>query len=560
MAIKFKKISSSSGDTLSSALNGTLTSYSNQDITKITPYLFYENTQLETMITPNVTTVGEYAFYNCSALNNLKLGALTSVGKYAFYNCANMPDLDLSQVEGTIGEYAFYNCDALTDLTLLKATYVDDYTFSYCSNIKKIYCPEMKGINSYSFYKLDSVEEIDMPKLTSMDNYGFEYCPNLKKVNFPEMEYPRYYFIAYCNAIEEIYLPKVKSISRYGIYQNTKLKTLIFDSVTSFDMEAMAGCNSLNKLIIRTDSTSISLYNRTDSYGSMPTNFKQNNGKIYLLSHLVDSYKEKTPWNYWAECIRPIFSVNSFDIGTFNQTTNANNETILTAIPNGNTKFTGWYNGDIAEEKVIKSAEYTPLDVAYPFEINENGYWQNTNQKQGNTISIGRFYFNIEEANQKLTIMYLQSSESGYDYGVIGNIDTALTQDINATGYMSLKGQTVTTPQEIIIENIGVGQHFIDILYRKDSSVDNSLDTLQVKVGIDTNKTKQIVLGELYSKERQINIGIVDEKTMLPLNLVATFEEVEGGSIYEEPIQNGEELTITQLYNSTKNIDTLEVE
>lgn len=547
----------SKADTLSSALTGTLTSYSSQDITKITPYLFYENTRLKTINTPNVTTVGEYAFYNCSALKNLNLGALTSVGAHAFEYCQKIPDLDLSQVEGTIGDKAFYCCYNLTNLTLLKATDIGDKAFYSCDKIKKIYCPELTNFSTYAFSSLDSLEEVDMPKLTSAGSYGFEYCSKLKKVNFPSLTYLNTYFLAYCDSIEEIYLPKVTYTNERALHQNINLKKVIFDNIRSFGAGALSRCSSLEQIIIRTDYDNISYRNENNDNGSFPTDFK---GKFFFLSHLVDTYKSNTDWSRYADQIRPIYSTNIIGSGRINQTINESNETILTAISNGNAEFIGWYTGDIAEEKIIEQAEHTSLDVAYPFEINENGYWQNTNQNQHSTVSIGRFNFNIEETNQKLIITYLQSSEANYDYGVIGNIDTALTQDVNASGYISLKGQTITTPKEIIIENIGIGQHFIDILYRKDNSANNGLDALQVKVGVDTNKTKQIPSGELYSEERQINIGIVDEKTMLPLNLVATFEVVEGGSIYEEPIQNGKELTITQLYNSTKNIDTLEVE
>ena len=51
--------------------------------------------------------------------------------------------------------------------------------------------------------------------------------------------------------------------------------------------------------------------------------------------------------------------------------------------------FKGWYNGFVETVRVVISslpATYEIPQVTYPFELNDDGYYQNTNQKQKNTF------------------------------------------------------------------------------------------------------------------------------------------------------------------------------
>lgn len=520
-----KILTAEENDTLNAVLNGTLVSYSNASITKIPAYLFSENINLATFNAPNVTSVGDYAFNKCSNLSNINLGPLKSIGKYAFYNCSKIKNLDLTQLSGQIPEYAFYNCQELEELNSPLLTRIDQYGIYNCKNIKKIDCPEITYLGYYSCYLLEDLEEVNLPKLSSTDSKVFQYCHKLKEAVFPSLTYAGSYFIAYCNNIEYIYLPLATSLSSYAFYRNENLKTVILDKVTSIGSQALDDCKKLERLIIRNDYSSINFYSGT--YGSLDTEFS---GKIYFLSHLVETYKSKTNWSTWGDNMRPIYSVNSFDIGSVNQTTNENNETILTAVPNENSRFVGWYNGDYEYTEIVVNQEnvnYEDLGITYPLALNDNGYYQNTNNGAHNKFSAGRFKFNIEQENQIVRVSYIQPKTSNYyNYGIIGNIDEAINLDINYKNGTSLKSISNTTGY-IIFENLSVGEHFIDIKYVETyGSGSTNPNIFQVKIEVGDLKTVQVPLGELYSTEHEINIGVIDEKTMMPLNLVAAFEEV----------------------------------
>jgi hypothetical protein len=104
--------------------------------------------------------------------------------------------------------------------------------------------------------------------------------------------------------------------------------------------------------------------------------------------------------------------------------------------------------------------------------------------------------------------------------------------------------------------NLNAQSHFIDVAYTKDGSAMNGTDTFQIK--IEHMSASNMTLSPdavLLSTETSINIGVVDEQTMEPLNLVAVF-----AGNYEQPTQNGDELLVTQVYRSEQNENILEVE
>lgn len=118
----------------------------------------------------------------------------------------------------------------------------------------------------------------------------------------------------------------------------------------------------------------------------------------------------------------------------------------------------------------------------YGFTLNSAGYYESGNKGVGNSYAICRVNFNVPVA----TTAYfdcINYGESNYDYGLIGNVDTALalSYDADTSVFHTFKGlqsadvQTVSYP-------LSAGTHFVDVKYRKDSSVNSNNDTLQFKV------------------------------------------------------------------------------
>ena len=125
--------------------------------------------------------------------------------------------------------------------------------------------------------------------------------------------------------------------------------------------------------------------------------------------------------------------------------------------------------------------------ASYGFELNSNGYYESTNQGHGNSAAVVRVSFNLETACV-VTFSYINYAEARYDYGIFGNIDTALgtTNSADSNAYLSCSTNTYNTANvQTVTYQMSAGSHFIDVKYRKDSSTNSYNDSLQFKVSIE---------------------------------------------------------------------------
>jgi len=71
----------------------------------------------------DVTKVGSYAFFACASLADVKFGSATSIGSYAFRQCTSLVTAIFDAVT-SIGEYAFQGDAALESLVITQSTRV----------------------------------------------------------------------------------------------------------------------------------------------------------------------------------------------------------------------------------------------------------------------------------------------------------------------------------------------------------------------------------------------------------------------------------------------------
>lgn len=121
----------------------------------------------------------------------------------------------------------------------------------------------------------------------------------------------------------------------------------------------------------------------------------------------------------------------------------------------------------------------------YGFSLNSStGYYVSTNNGQASTAAVARLNFNFP-VMCLVTIQYINYAEAGNDFGIFGNIDTALstsnTIDTNAKLVCNNASYNISTPQTLTYE-VDSGSHYIDIKYRKNDTVNSNNDTLQFKV------------------------------------------------------------------------------
>lgn len=350
---------------------------------------------------------------------------------------------------------------------------------------------------------LEYVPHLNTKNVSSAHNM-FEYCYNLKRVDFSHLPCGEYMFYD-CHALKDI------------IIRNYKYQT--------FEAESLANCYH---------------FNGTQDDDHNPDGLKD--GRIYVPSSEIDNFKRivRNSYNIGVnlnadEVVRPIYSVATPTNGEIDQVINENNEVILTAMPYDEYNFIGWYNGEYimpgnVSGQVIEGQ--SPDDEEYPWSYDDEfEMYVNGNRYESDTVSCIRFNFTVTEPDQRLKITYYQNAANP-NFGCIGQVDEEY-DSYNTGGDVlyDISMSDMYEEREVVYrDNLSLGDHFIDIKFAY-NLYNSSTAMFMVKVELVSAGGSQVLVGELYSTEPEINIGVVDEQTMDPLNLIAVFD----GESSDEP-------------------------
>lgn len=127
--------------------------------------------------------------------------------------------------------------------------------------------------------------------------------------------------------------------------------------------------------------------------------------------------------------------------------------------------------------------------VTYGFVLNASGYYESTNQGVADSFALCRISFDAPAATN-IHIYFIHSGETTYDYGTIGAVDQALSRSTSVDsnvlfiGNVANKHSTSEQSVEATIPQGSDGQHFIDVKYVKDSSVDNAPDSIAFRIEV----------------------------------------------------------------------------
>ena len=152
-------------------------------------------------------------------------------------------------------------------------------------------------------------------------------------------------------------------------------------------------------------------------------------------------------------------------------------------------------------ERTDSPASYDVENVgSYGFELNSSGYYVNNNVGISKTAAVCRVTFNVP-VSATATFTFTNYSEQGYDFGVFGELDTALNHNYYSAGNYGanitdddykLACNTSTynnTSTHTLEYTMSAGEHFVDVKYSKDDASDDNDDTLKFKVAITLNES-----------------------------------------------------------------------
>ena len=151
-------------------------------------------------------------------------------------------------------------------------------------------------------------------------------------------------------------------------------------------------------------------------------------------------------------------------------------------------------------EKTDDPASYEVENVGeYGFDLNSSGYYVSNNKGISKTASVCRVNFSVP-VSATITFTFINYSEEGYDFGVFGNIDTALNHNYYPAGSSEATisdssyklacntSSYNTNSTHTLTYSMSAGDHFIDVKYSKDDASDANSDTLQFKVSVELDE------------------------------------------------------------------------
>lgn len=146
--------------------------------------------------------------------------------------------------------------------------------------------------------------------------------------------------------------------------------------------------------------------------------------------------------------------------------------------------------------------------ASYGFSQNSAGYWEGENKGVKSSYAICRVHFEVAAACD-ITFDVINYAESRYDYGLMGNLDSALKLSIDPDGTVKQNFNTTHSASVVNVtyEDVPAGSHFIDIKYRKDSSTNSNNDSFQFKV--QAAPTYQVLSAESMAMIRAEDADLV---------------------------------------------------
>jgi len=214
---------------------------------------------------------------------------------------------------------------------------------------------------------------------------------------------------------------------------------------------------------------------------------------------------------------------------------------LITSFPIYSQKLLFYDNEELFHEEVKEEEPIAvmveSLGTTYTFIQDSDGYYKPTNIGVNSSFAIARIQIVNNEGPTIVKLLWMQSTESGYDYGLVGQMDTALSQSTSADSNVLLnaRNQTATTPRELLLE-APTGTHFYDVKYRKDGSAHSGWDMFEFQVDFIDKvlpiSSDKVILDDDYVLKLS-NIDYIQRKSAnvthhVYLDDVLTYEEKEG--------------------------------
>lgn len=220
---------------------------------------------------------------------------------------------------------------------------------------------------------------------------------------------------------------------------------------------------------------------------------------IIISDAIIEIPEEDPEYNYYPITISSINATTTPSTGT-TRVVEGSNQTV-TIYPDDPLVTLILDNGQDISSQLVSHAGTQPSYTvttspvtSYGFNLNSStGYYVSTNTGINNSSAVARINFDLP-VRCLVTLTYINYAEATYDYGIFGNIDTALSASYPTSEgvvpdtnykYACIASSANISSEQTITYEIDSGQHFIDVKYTKDQGTSSNNDNLQFKIAIE---------------------------------------------------------------------------
>ena len=132
-------------------IDGTADVISNNMITSVRKYGFYQYGTLTSVDLPLVSIINDYGFYKCLNLETVNIEHATDIGNFAFTGCGSIVSAAFPLVE-QVGIGAFDECLSLASIDMPLLTDVKSFTFRKCESLLFVDLSSVQSIDAQAFY------------------------------------------------------------------------------------------------------------------------------------------------------------------------------------------------------------------------------------------------------------------------------------------------------------------------------------------------------------------------------------------------------------------------
>lgn len=187
---------------------------------------------------------------------------------------------------------------SMTTISFPNVTTILYSAFNWCENLTTVNFPKASMVYTSAFYACQNLVNVNMPELTSINGTAFLWCTKISNLSFPKLSViAGISAFGHCHNLQSVYFPLLSSITgSYTFAYCSSLSTVSFPKLSILGSMAFYSCSNLSSIYLM-NSVVCSLAASDAFHGTI---ISTANGKIYVPTSLVTSYKTADQWSYFS--------------------------------------------------------------------------------------------------------------------------------------------------------------------------------------------------------------------------------------------------------------------